>query len=230
MHHAHGILHGHRLPAACLIIGLGAPEAGKDERGPAVDHMTAVQVGGDMDGHVAIGERPPRQVGVGGGGGEVSAHAEEEARLTLRHRLDGVDHGITVLPGCGEPEVFLQGAEEGLGREFRDAHRPVTLDVAVPADRAGARSGTADVPPKQQEVDDFLNVGHAVPVLGESHRPAADHALRTDVCFRSLSDLPATQATLVEKILPRGRLHHGAECVETMCLLPDELAVQDAGS
>ena len=148
MHHAHGILHGHRLPAACLIIGLGAPEAGKDQRGLPVDHMTAVQVGRDMNGHVAVGESLPCQVGVGGGGGEVPAHAEEEARLPLRHRLDGVDHRIAVLPGSGEPEVFLQGAQEGLGREFRDTHGPVTLDIAVPAHRAGARTGTANVPPQ----------------------------------------------------------------------------------
>jgi hypothetical protein len=74
--------------------------------------------------------------------------------------------------GGGEP------VEEGLVGPIVDATGPVPLDVAVPADRAGAGAFASDVTAQQQQVDDLADRLDAVLVLGEAEAPGDDEPLR----------------------------------------------------
>ena len=138
--HAHRVFDRHRLPAGGLDVGLRAAEAGEDQRGRAVDDMAAVQVGRDMDRHPAPAQCLPSEVGVGSGGGEIPAHAEEKFHASLSHGLDGVDGRVAVMAWRGKAEFLFQTGEKFLLGFLGDAHRAVALDIAVSAN--GARSGT----------------------------------------------------------------------------------------
>ena len=81
VHHAHGICDGDELPA----VALGATEARQDERLGAGHHVRSVEFGGDVHGQGATVQRGCRGVGVGRGGHEVAAQAEEHADRTLAH-------------------------------------------------------------------------------------------------------------------------------------------------
>ena len=67
MHHAHRILHRHRLRTAGLQIDLGAAEAGQDQRLAAGDDVGPVELGGHVHGEVGPPHGVLGHVGVGHG-------------------------------------------------------------------------------------------------------------------------------------------------------------------
>ena len=171
-----------------LDVALGAPKARQDQRLAAGEHVRAVQLGRDVHGERAPGEGRRGHVAVRRGGGEVAAEADEHLGPAVAHRPDRVDHVPAVRAGRLEPELVPQPVEEGVRHLLPDAHRPVALHVAVPAHRAGPRARPADVAPQQQEVHHLADRLDRVPVLGQAHRPADDHAVRRDDVVGELLD------------------------------------------
>lgn len=133
MHHAEGVLHGHRLRAFGLQIDVGAAQARQDQRVLAVGQVAAVELGADLHRQIAIGQGLERAMAVRRGLGEVAAQGDEHFRLAVGHGVDRLDHVVAVLTRNLELEAPLQRVEERHWRTFVDAHGPVALHVAVAA-------------------------------------------------------------------------------------------------
>ena len=145
--HAHRVLHRHQLPPRGLDIHLRAPERGEDERRAPGDEVRAVELGGDLDRQLGGAERARGQLGVRRRGEEVAAHREEH--LGPGPRPWRGCFSTTSSPrarGGSKPKVAFYPVEERRRRPLGDAHRAVSLDVAVPADRAGPGAGLPDAP------------------------------------------------------------------------------------
>src|SRR5213595_2641026 len=77
-----------------------------------------------------------------------------------------------------EAKNIAKAIEKLWSRALPDADSAVALDVAVAAHWTKAGACLADLTAEQMQVDDLLNVGDGVHVLGESHPPARDRPLR----------------------------------------------------
>ena len=150
------------------------PSAGQDQRLAAVHDVRAVELGGDVHGERGVAHRVLGDLGVGGRGDEVAAHREEHPGLAVAQRPDGVDGVEAVLARRVEAELVAERVEEVVGHPLPDAHGAVALDVGVAAHRAQPGARLADVALQQGDVDDLLDRGHRVVVLGDAHRPAGD--------------------------------------------------------
>ena len=95
----------------------------------------------------------------------------------MMHGVDGFNGAMPMFNGRLEAKLVGKTLEECWAWAFPDSHGAVPLHIAVPAHGARASAGAAEVPAQHQEVDDLLNVCNRVLVLGQSHRPAADHCL-----------------------------------------------------
>ncbi|CAL2062578.1 exported protein of unknown function [Streptomyces murinus] len=228
VHHAHGVLDGHELLAARLLVALGAAQGGQDQRPRAGDRVRAVQLGR----HMHRQPRPPHcrlgHLGVRGRGDEVAAHGEEHLRLAVAQRADRPYDVEAVLPGRREPELPLQGVQEGGRGPLEDAHRAVALHVRMTAHRAHARARPADVAAQQQEVDDLADRRHGVLVLGQTHRPAHDGPLGGEHQLQRPLDLRAAQTGRGQRLVPVGGLRGLGELLESMRVFAHELLVDRA--
>ncbi|CAO5230012.1 hypothetical protein FAGKG844_130072 [Frankia sp. AgKG'84/4] len=135
---------------------------------------------------------------------------------------------MTVLARRVEAELGAEGVQERRGRPLPDAHRPVPLDVRVPAHRAHPGAGAADVAAHQQDVDDLLDRRDGARVLGQAHRPAHDDPLGGEHPPGQLVDLRRRQAgdggdLVVAEMGP----HVLGERVETGAVRVDEVVVED---
>ena len=136
--------------------------------------MGTVELRGDLHGEVGVSHRLLGHLGVRRRRGEVAAECDEDLRLTVAQRADGV-HGVQpVLARRVEDELLLDRVEELLRRALPDPHRPVALHFGVPAHWEQARTGPADVALQQGDVGDLLDGRDRVAVLGDAHRPAKD--------------------------------------------------------
>ena len=88
---------------------------------------------------------------------------------SARIDVDGVE---AVLARRLEAELVAQRVEEVVGRPLPDAHGAVALDVGVAAHRAQAGAGLADVALQQRDVDELLDRGDRVAVLGDAPSPS----------------------------------------------------------
>ena len=82
--------------------------------------------------------------------------------------------------GLSMPKWASKRRQELLGHLLPDAHRAVTLDVGMSAHRAQSGAGLADHAAQQQDIGDLRDHRHGVTMLGQSHGPAHDGALRVD--------------------------------------------------
>ena len=99
-----------------------------------------------------------------------------------------------------EAEARLQSIQERAVDVLEDAHGAVALHVAVPAHRAGARPGAAEVAAQQQQVHHLLDAGDRVAVLGQAHGPAGDHPPAAGGDLRRLGHpLPVDAALLFQQ-------------------------------
>ena len=164
-------------------------------------------------------------VGVGDRGDEVAAHREEDACLPVAQRLDRVHRVVAVGPRRVDPELLLQRVEEVVGHPLPDAHRAVTLDVGVAADRAQPGAGLADVALEEREVGDLLDGGDRVPVLGDAHRPAEDRRGGAAQHLGRLPDLLAVEAGGPVDGVPVEVADVGRPLLEAVGVALDEVAV-----
>ncbi len=121
---------------------------------------------------------------------------------------------------------MLQRIEERLRHLLPDAHRAVTLDVAVPADRADTGARPPQVPAQHQEVHDLADRRHAILLLGDTHRPAHDDPPAGQHSFDDLLDLLARKSGRVKDIRPSDLSHVVGELCEARGVGVDELEVQ----
>ena len=91
---------------------------------------------------------------------------------------------------------------------------------------ARARAGAAQLPAKQKQIDDLLNVRDRVLVLRQPHRPADDCARRLNIDSRGLAHLLARHSALLDQLVPAHFNERAREISEAVRLLLDELAVE----
>ena len=117
-------------------------------------------------------------LGVRGGRDEVAAE-RRRTRRPCRRASPGSRRPCRqpCSRGGSKPNSSRSLSRKRVRHLLPDAHRPVALHVAVPADRRGAGAGPADVAAQQQEVDDLADRRDRVAVLGQPHRPADDDAV-----------------------------------------------------
>ena len=202
------------------------PMRGQDQRFVAGDRVRAVELGGNLDRQLGVLHRRERGVGVRNGAHEVAAQGHKNLDPAVAHLPDGF-HGVhAVLTRRVEAELLAQGVQERRRHLLPDAHGPVALDVAVPADGRGAGAGLADVAAQQQQVDDLLDGGHALLVLRDAHGPGDDHLLGPQVAVRELVDLLGPQARGLQDrcFVQRGQVR--LQFLQPLAVLREELVVQ----
>ncbi len=202
------------------------PSTGQDQCRPPADDVRPVELRRDLDREVGPAHRLLDDGGVRRRGGEVASHADEDPRRAVpqgAYRVDGV---VAVLSRRFEVELVLQRVEEVVRDLLPDAHRPVALDVGVPADRAEAGSRLADVALGEGEVGDLLDRRDGVAVLGDPHGPAGHGALRGGQQVGRLLDERSVQAGGHGDGIPVERAHVVGPGVEPGRVLRDEVEVQ----
>src|SRR6266700_2097969 len=111
---------------------------------------------------------------VGRGAQEIATQADEHFELARVHGLNR-PHGIEPVPlRRGKVELLAERGQKLWAHLFPDTHGAIALHVAVTAHRTEPRSAPADLPAQERKVYDTLHVLHAVLVLRDAHRPAAD--------------------------------------------------------
>ena len=75
------------------------PSVGRISAVRAVHEVAAVELGRDLHRKRATAQGGLGDRGVGGGGDEVAAHAEENLCAAVAHRADGLDGVVAVLAG-----------------------------------------------------------------------------------------------------------------------------------
>ena len=194
MHHRHRILHRHQLFAAGLDVAVGAAQRRQDQRGLPVYQVAAVELRRDLHRQRATAQRGLGDLGVGRGGDEVAAHADEHLGSAVAHGADRVDGVIArAVRGLVMPNCVSSAARNasGIFSQMPIVRSPCTLECPRTGHTPGA--GLADHAAHQQQVGGLADGGHRVPVLGQSHRPAEHRALRGDQHLRHALQLLARQ-------------------------------------
>src|SRR6185312_16734537 len=96
------------------------------------------------------------------------------------HRFDCLDGVVTMSSRRLKTEFSSKLVEKSVRRSFPNPHRAIALHVAMAAHRAEAGSGFSYLTAQQHQVHNFLNVGHRVLVLRQSHGPTKDRSVRLD--------------------------------------------------
>ena len=177
VHHRHRVLDGDQLFARGPHVAIGAPERRQDQRGAAVDDVTAVEFGRDLHRELATAQCGLGHFGIGVAAAKFSAHSDEHLRVAVTHRPDRIDGVVAMLAGSGDAEARVQRRQERFGHLLPDAHGAVALHVGVSADGAHPGAGLADHAPHQKQVRGLADGDHRVPLLGQAHRPADHRAL-----------------------------------------------------
>ena len=181
------------------------PEARQDQRVLAGDQMRAVELGRDLHGQPAALEGLGGVVRVGRGRQEVAAHADEDLDAAVVHRLESLRRCRgRVARRRIEVELLcpaLSGIPGLIFSQMPIVRSPCTLLWPRTGHRPAPRP--ADLPAQQREVDDLLDVGDAVLVLREAHRPGADHPLGRRWRSRAASRISvARDAALLDDRVP----------------------------
>ena len=141
----HRILDGRCLVLPGDQVALGPAEARQQERGFATRRGAAVERCGDEHGEAAASQRPRRERSVGTGRCKVTSEREQNPHPLISHRPDRCRSVEPGRPRGDEAELALERVEELRRRPVGNTDRGLTLHVAVPAHRAGARARAADV-------------------------------------------------------------------------------------
>jgi hypothetical protein len=143
-------------------------------------------------------------------------------------RFAGPDRVQALAARRPEPVLFLQLVERDQFRLFRDPDRALALHVRVPAHRADAGAGLADVPAQEQQVDDHRHVPHAVAVLGQAHAVDAEYGAGARIHGGCILQRRALQARFAFDPGPAAVAHGLREVVEALGVLLDEFRIEHA--
>lgn len=125
------VLGGDELEPSTLDVALGASDYRQDQRLLAGHDMRAVEFGGHLDCQFRLADSSFGASTVGDCGNHVARHADHDLHVPAFHGVDAVDRVEAVVAGRVETKFASQCIEEIVGHLFPDAHRAVTLDVAV---------------------------------------------------------------------------------------------------
>ncbi len=168
--------------------------------------MTAVELGADLDVELEVAHRGLGPLAVRRGTREVATQRDEGLRLALLQRRQAL-HGVVALRTRHADAVArFQRLDQPGGRLLVDTHGAIALDVGMATHRTGTGTGTAEVPPEQQQIDDLAHTLDGMQMLGDAHRPGADDVVGTGEDGGRLLELSARQAGLVLEGCPLGRL------------------------
>src|SRR5258708_1314711 len=109
---------------------------------------------------------------------------------------------------------------------FPNSHSAIALHVAVAAHRTQPGPRLPNLSAQKHEVDDLLNVGDSVLMLGQAHRPAKDHALRFNEDVSRIFDLAFRDARLFEDVAPVRLAECRREFIKTARIFLDELLIK----
>ncbi len=198
----HGVFRGDILRDVILKICVGASQGRQDKGLGSGDEMGPVEFCGNVDGEPAAGKRL-RGIGrIRRGREEISAEGDEDLGFSCMHGLDA-SHRVMASFGGRLKVTDLFEAIQKFGRGvFGDAHGAIALHIAMPTDGAGACAWFPDVAAQQEEVDDFLHVGHGVFMLGHAHGPGADDTLGLFSNIRGFLNVFACNAAAFLNFLP----------------------------
>src|SRR4029077_9303822 len=168
---------GYPLLAAFLVVFLGAPEAGQNQRALAVRDVAAVELRAHLDGQLTVSQRLGGVGKVGRGKREVAAECDEGLHLAAVHRLDRRDGAESSLARWGNAADLAEAIKKRRVGMVINSAGSVALHVAVSADRTRSRSLASDVSPQEKKVDDFAHRIDAVLVLRDAETPRDDDAL-----------------------------------------------------
>ena len=143
--------------------------------------MRAIELGRHLHGEIAATHRRFGGFRIRYRGNEVASKCEEDRDLVLLHRGDRLEGVHSMLAWRRESELRLEGVEEGSLHLLPDAHRAVSLHVAVAADGSCPRPRLTDIAAQEQQVDHLFEGVDRLPLLGHSHGPGNDHPIGRDV-------------------------------------------------
>ena len=199
---AHGVFRGDILRNVFLQIGVGPSQCRQNEGFGSRDEVGPVEFGGDVHGKPAAGERLRGIFRIRRGREKVATEGDEDFGLSRMHGLDPT-HGVMATLGGGLKVADLcETIQKFEGGVFGDAHRAITLHVAMAPDGASACAGFPDIAAQQEQVDDLLHVGHRVFMLGHTHGPRADEALGLHDNIGGLLDVFPRNAAAFLNFLP----------------------------
>ena len=139
VHHAHRVLDRDALHPPPLMVLLGAPQAGHDQRCLAVYQVAAVELGADLDGELAVAQRLGTVYSVSGCcQSEIAAHADEYFDLAVVHRRGSIS---TVSSPCSRGGVDVADLVPA-GRANSLAGRWSMPQVRLPWTLLWPRTGT----------------------------------------------------------------------------------------
>lgn len=98
----------------------------------------------------------------------------------------------------------------------------------MPAHRANARAGPAQVAAQQQQVGDHVDGRHRMLVLGDAHAPAGNHTPGVEINLASLAQRRFVQTGLFDDGVPTFGMHIGSERFEIGGVRGDEFQIQQA--
>src|SRR5258705_11630725 len=101
-------------------------------------------------------------------GKKVAAQREEHFRTSIMHRLDCFDRVEAVLTRRLEIKFSSELVEKGFSGSFPNSHSAIALHITMAAHRTKAGAWVADLPTQQHQVNDLLDIGHGVLVLGQT--------------------------------------------------------------
>ena len=143
------------------------------------------------------------------------------------HRLNRV-HGIEAVPaGRLKIEFLFQAVKELRGRLLPDAHGAIALHIAVTAHGTQTRARLTQLSAQQHQVDDLLNVGDGVLVLGQTHGPAKDYSFRPNEDTRRVFDFDFRDSGLFEDVAPVNRSQCRFEFFKPRSVTIDELLIEN---
>ena len=160
MHHAHGVFHRYALRAASLQVHFSTTQTRQYQCLAAVDHVAAVELGGDVHRQIAIAQRLPRHVSVWRGRSKITAQGKKHLAAARQHQLDGVNRVHTVVARRLKAKHFFELVEQACRGLFPNAHGAIALHIAVAAHWARPRARPANVAAHKQQIDQHLNRGH----------------------------------------------------------------------
>src|SRR5438105_1230039 len=126
----------------------------------------------------------------------------------------------------GETEHGAEAVEELGTWPLPDTNGAIALDVAVATHRTEARANLPDLAPKQVEIDDLLNVGDGVHMLGEAHSPTGDRALGLREHVGGPENVVVRYAARGDDPLPGGSRQRTRIGIEAVRRSSDEIAVE----
>src|SRR3569833_169661 len=175
MHAPGAVLRSYRLRDASLSVDLQPAQAGQQITDLAMNEVTAVQLGRDVDGQPQTPPRGLYAASVWHGANEIASQAHKRLDGSGQHALASAHRGESLLAWRLKTVQFFQLIE---GRQLRflgNPNRPLALDVGVSPHRADAGPRLTYVASQKQQVGQHLYRLDTIAMLCQPHSVHGNH-------------------------------------------------------